>query len=256
MIGSSTVRSLYTPPDWGPVRRWMVAGMEKNVPGMWASFLCRKRYNDDQLLNAAEAGIDAFVTLGAGFDTRAYRLPALGKTPVYELDLPENIDRKQALLHKMFGKVPDHVTLVPIDFNTQDLKDALAAHGHDIGGMRTFFAWEAVTQYLTEDGVRKTLAFLATAGSGSRLVFTHLAKDFLDGRASYGAEKLYQEYVVKRRLWHFGLNPDQIAGFLAEYGWRVAEQPGPPDFTARYIEPTSRRLPVSEVERSVSAEKI
>ncbi|WP_405954915.1 SAM-dependent methyltransferase [Streptomyces phaeochromogenes] len=238
-----------------PVRRWMAGAMEKKAPGMWASFLCRKRYIDDKLLEAVEAGIDATVILGAGLDTRAYRLPALAKTPVYEVDLPDNIKRKRTLLHKLYGKVPDGVTLVPVDFETQDLGSALVAQGYD-NGAKTFFVWEAVTQYLTEDGVRKTFDFLATAHPGSGLVFTHLRKDFLDGTAFYGAEALHQQYKVKRRLWHFGLNPEHIAAFLAEYGWRDVEQPSPQEFTTRYVQPAGRNLPVSEVERSVYAEKI
>ena len=44
---------------------------EKRIPGGWAAFLCRKRYVDDQLVNAVTEGIDAVVILGAGYDTRA-----------------------------------------------------------------------------------------------------------------------------------------------------------------------------------------
>jgi O-methyltransferase involved in polyketide biosynthesis len=39
-----------------------------------------------------------------------------------------------------------------------------------------------VTQYLTEPGVRKTLDFLARAAGGSRLAFTYVRKDFLEGK--------------------------------------------------------------------------
>jgi O-methyltransferase involved in polyketide biosynthesis len=73
----------------------------------------------------------------------------------------------------------------------------------------------AVTQYLTEAGVRKTFDFLGTAAPGSRLVFTYVRKDFLDGTALYGGESAYQEFVVKRQLWHFGMDPNQVAEFLA-----------------------------------------
>ena len=233
----------------------MVSAMEKKMPGMWASFLCRKRYIDDRLVESAAAGIEAVVILGAGLDTRAYRLPALARTRVFEVDLPENIDLKRALLHKVYGTVPGHVTLVPVDFENQDLGDTLAAHGYDASD-RTFFTWEGVTLYLTEEGVRKTLAFLARTPPGSRLVFTHLPQDFLDGKAFYGSEALYHKYKVKRGLWRFGLDPDRVPDFLAEYGWRVVEQPTSQEFAARYVTTAGRDMPVSELERSVCAERV
>ena len=69
---------------------------EKRIPGGWAAFLCRKRYVDDQLVNAVTEGIDGVVILGAGYDTRAYRLPELAGIPVCEVDLPGNGARKAA----------------------------------------------------------------------------------------------------------------------------------------------------------------
>lgn len=72
---------------------------------------------------------------------------------------------------------PGSVTLVPIDFETESLGDVQARHGYR--GGQTFFVWEAVTQYLTEVGVREIFEFLASARPGSRLVFTYLRKDFL-----------------------------------------------------------------------------
>jgi methyltransferase (TIGR00027 family) len=160
--------------------------------------LCRKRYIDDTLLSACHDGIDAVIILGAGFDTRVYRLPIPAGIRVYEVDLPANIRTKQARLAKVYGTVPDAVALVPIDFETQNLGDVLAEHGYR--GGRTFFVWEAVTQYLAETSVRETFEFLAGAEPGSQLVFTYVRKDFLDGTTMYGGEAAYQEFVVKRRL--------------------------------------------------------
>ncbi|ATY13443.1 SAM-dependent methyltransferase [Amycolatopsis sp. AA4] len=235
-----------------PIRRALTSATEKKMPGLWASMLCRKRFVDDALHAALDGGIDAVVILGAGFDTRACRLPALAKIPVYEVDLPANIARKRTALTRALGRVPENVTLVPIDFETQNLADALAQHGYSAG--RTFFIWEAVTQYLTEAGVRRTFDFLATAPAGSRLAFTYLRKDFLDGTALYGAEAAYSDFVLKQHLWRFGLMPDDVEAFLAEYGWHEREQAGPEEFAARYLRPGGRDLPVSEIERSVLAE--
>ncbi|WP_033288092.1 SAM-dependent methyltransferase [Amycolatopsis jejuensis] len=243
---------------WRPARRALIAATEKKIPGLWASMVCRKRYIDEKLLDAADGtavGIDAVVVLGAGFDTRAYRLPGLAGIPVFEVDLPANIEAKRARLVKIYGEIPAAVTLVPIDFEAQSIADTLAQHGYR-GDQRTFFVWEAVTQYLSEDGVRKTFEFLAAAPPGSQLVFiTYLRQDFLDGTVLYGGEAAYREFVQKRRLWHFGLLPEQVGGFLTPYGWTEVEQAGPREFTARYLQPAGRVMPVSEIERCVHAVK-
>ena len=238
-----------------PVRTLLFNASEKRAPGVWGSVLCRKRYIDEKLLEAVHAGVDAVVILGAGLDTRACRLPALAALPVFEVDLPENIAYKRARLDELYGSVPAAITLVPFDFESQGLGNVLASLGFRNEG-RGFFIWEAVTQYLAEAGVRKTFDFLAHAGAGSRLVFTYIRQDFVAGAARYGLEALYQAYRVKRQLWRFGLEPEQVAAFLGSYNWRELEQVGSHEYNLRYLQPISRSLPVTEIERAVYAEKL
>ncbi len=121
--------------------------------------------------------------------------------------------------------------------------------------MRNFYIWEGVTPYLTEQAVRRTMGHLADAAPGGGLVFTFFRKDFLDGQAMYGAQGIYEEAVVKRGIWHFGLHPQQVAGFLAEFGWHEVEQIRPDENAARYLQPAGRNLVVSEIERAVYAER-
>ena len=239
---------------WSPARRTLISVTEKKLRGGWASFLCRKRYIDDQLVDAIAKGIDAVVILGAGYDTRAYRLPELAGIPICEVDLPANIARKEVALRRCFGRVPSGVTLLSVDFETDNLAEHLDRAGFGPWA-RTFYIWEAVTQYLTEQAVRKTLADLGDLAPGSGLAFTYVRKDFLDGEAMYGAPAAYQEFVVKQGLWKFGLYPEQVAKFLAEYGWREREQVGPDEYEARYLRPAGRTLTASEIERAVYAER-
>ncbi|CAM01982.1 methyltransferase (TIGR00027 family) [Saccharopolyspora erythraea NRRL 2338] len=249
------VRPVVALTRWRPARRWMMSATDKHMPGLWASMLCRKRYVEDKLTESAEEGLDAVVILGAGFDTCGYRLPSLAGTPVFEVDQPENVERKRARLRALFGRVPEPVRLVPVDFETQALPEVLTEHGYGVGQHRTFFVCEAVTQYLTEDAVDATFRFLGAAPSGSRIVFTYIRKDFLDGTAMYGAEAAYREYVLRRGMWTYGMHPHEVPAFLDEYGWEQVEQVGPAEFAARYIAPAGRALAASEVERSVFAVK-
>ncbi|TDO10408.1 methyltransferase (TIGR00027 family) [Mycobacterium sp. BK086] len=238
---------------WSPVRHALKSATDRKIAGGWASFLCRKRYIDDQLCAAIANGAEAVVILGAGFDTRAYRLPELAGVPVCEVDLPSNIRYKAAALNRTFGRVPPDVTLLPVDFESDNLLKSLwqAGFGPD---RRTFYVWEAVTQYLTEAAVRRTFDYLAQAAPGSGLAFTFVRKDFLTGQHTYGAEGARREFVVNNELWRFGLQPEEVSPFLAEYGWREVDQAGPAEYAERYLRPAGRDAPVSEIERAVHAQ--
>ena len=235
------------------VRNWMVRTTERAFPGLWSGIMCRKRYIDDALI-AASREIDAVVNLGAGFDTRAYRLPSLAEIPVWDVDQPANIKSKQERLRQGFGRLSENVTLVSIDFDQETLAPALASRGY-MEHKRTFFIWEAVTQYLTETGIGATLDFLATAAHGSRLAFTYILKDFLDGQNPYGQEHLHERYV-KSNIWLFGLDPRNVSNFLDPYGWRDTEHLGCEELAERYVKPTGRGLTCSPIERIVYAEKL
>jgi methyltransferase (TIGR00027 family) len=240
-----------TRPGWARDLNFRLS--ERSAPGVWGGVLCRKRYIDDKLVESV-GQIDAVVNLGAGFDTRAYRLPALADVPVWEVDQPENIEPKRVRLRKLFREVPAHVTLVPIDFDREELGAVLASHGYS-ADRRTFFIWEAVTQYLTDTGIRTTFDFLAKAARGSRLAFTYVCKDFLDGQAIYGQEGLYRKYV-KGKIWLSGMDPEGVANFLGAYGWRVVEHLGYEELAERFVKPTGRELPTTPIERMVYAEKM
>jgi len=233
----------------------MVKWTEKRMPGMWSGFMCRKRYIDDKLSEAAGISTAAAVNLGAGFDTRAYRLPALSNIPVWEIDQPKNIDAKRIMLKKVFKSLPEHVTLVPIDLDHELLGDVLPSYGY-LGDMKTFFIWEAVTQYLPGDSVRKTFDYLAQARPGSRLVFTYVRRDFIERKTSYGHKYIYENMIIKDKSWLFGLDPDEVGDFLSAYGWRVQEHLGYDELAEIYVKPTGRKLLSTPLERIVFAQKI
>ncbi len=230
-------------------RRLMMAMLERDSPGLWNSIACRKRYLDDRLTEALDEGIEALVLLGAGFDTRGYRLAAPRGITVYEVDLPVNLDAKRERM-----PVPDNVIPVPIDFETEDLGASLAAAGHRRDA-RTLFVWEGVTQYLTEPAVRATLKALSETASGSRLAFTFVQKDFLDGVNLYDSPRMHERFAGKDGIWHYGLDPAGVASLLSGYGWREVEQVGAAEYSTRYVKPAGRPGPVSDLERCVYAVK-
>jgi methyltransferase (TIGR00027 family) len=235
------------------LRDAMIRAAERSVPGIWAGIMCRKRYIDD-LLSAAADDLEAVVNLGAGFDTRLYRLPKLAAIPAWEIDQPQNVARKKARLEHVFGRVPSHVTLVAVDFDRESLEDALARHGFS-RTLRTFYVWEAVTQYLAADAFASTFTFLAGAAPGSHLAFTYVRQDFLDKRELYGQAALHEKYVVQEKAWHVGLEPESVDELLAKHGWQLVQHLGYEDLAERYVAPTRRQLASTPIERIVYARR-
>ncbi|MGV0742372.1 class I SAM-dependent methyltransferase [Mycolicibacterium sp. XJ870] len=237
-----------------PLRNLLEKSLNKQMPGLWGGMVARKRYADDQVMDALAAGISQFVILGAGFDTRAFRLIAPTGADAYEVDLPDNIARKRQVVERLFTRVPEHVKLVPVDFETDDLADSLAAHGLQ-PDRATMYIIEAVTQYLTEDAIDRLFTTLATAPASSRLIFTYIRRDFLDGQKLDGWDKAYKQWVVNDRVWQFGLAPNTVGDFLQRYGWTEREQVGHEEYRTCYFKPAGRDLAAIDIERFVSAVK-
>ena len=237
----------------GAVRRALTGASERSGPGLWASIACRKRFIDERLSDPLN-DVDTVVVLGAGLDTRACRIARHSDMPVFEVDQHVNTERKAAVLERVLGATPPSVRLVPLDFETEALMPALQAAGYRRGD-RTFFIWEGVTQYLRPEAVRSTLDQLRDAAPGSRLVFTYIRQDFVDGTDLHGAEALYRRFRQRRQVWQSGLVREDVGELLDEYGWRLVEQAGPSYFRDTYIRPTGRTLSASPLEWTALAER-
>ncbi len=59
------------------IRAWFKNWFERQAPGIRGALLCRTRSIDDMVKAGIARGLGAIVILGAGLDTRPYRLPEL-----------------------------------------------------------------------------------------------------------------------------------------------------------------------------------
>ena len=236
------------------LRQLLVAVTELRGPGAYGNLVCRTRYIDDSLLAALKGGLDQVVILGAGFDWRPYRIPGIDLTRVFEVDLPEVQAIKQKYILKTYNNFPAHVTLVPVDFNDQDLAEQLHAAGFR-EGLRTFFVWEGVTQYITEQAVDSTLRFISSANAtGGIVVFTYIHRGIIDG---------YERSVIDEKMlsianqggvpWVFGFDPSEIEPYLAARGLKFLEEAWTPVYNRLYLQPVGRQMEVFAGERIVQA---
>jgi methyltransferase (TIGR00027 family) len=227
---------------------------ERRMPGSLGSILCRTRYIDDILKRLLDEGIDQVVILGAGFDSRAYRIDGMNQVRVFEIDLPGTRKLKQMRLEQVLGAVPENVTLIGIDFDKQNLDEGLNAAGFQ-EGTRTLFIWEGVTQYITAEAVDNTLKFVSTvSGAGSAIIFTYVRRGVIDGTDRpewFGGLASFAERVGSPMI--FGLNPGELEQYLSERGLELVEEVGADEYQELYLKPIRREMNVFDGERAVFA---
>lgn len=205
------------------------------LPGAYHFQNARTRCIDQRMLEAVASGFRQVLLLGAGFDTRPYRLQAPGVHFV-EVDLPELQLEKQRKMAAILGALPANVSYLPLDLNQQPLEQ-IAASGMLDMSQPVFINWEGVSYYLTAAGVDSTLKFIAEqTAPGSRVLFDYMPANMIDGSVDYygGAEsRAYMAEFGEPVI--FGI-PDQLTGpFLLERGLQLVEDIGPDELALRYL---------------------
>jgi methyltransferase (TIGR00027 family) len=234
------------------MRNFTIRQTDGVAQGIFGAQICRTRYIDDAVQSALLQGVRQIVILGAGYDTRPYRLAGMEDLRVFEVDLPAVQDDKKVKLQKHFGRLPEHVTFIPIDFDTQSLAEVFAGTAFD-SARPAVFIWEGVTQYITEEAVCRTLAFVGNCAPGSIIVFTYVLKSIIERRSDIPGMDHMMDFVAKSAPWIFGLEPSGIPDFLQPFHLTLIADVGDADYQEKYLKPLGRKLVVFEGERIVHA---
>ena len=180
-----------------------------------AHAVIRTRFYDDWLAAAAVGGCGQVVLLAAGLDTRAFRLGWPAGTRVFEVDLPDVLAFKEAVLARS-GAVPrcERVT-VAADLR-RDWAAELVAAGFDRARPAAWLA-EGLIIYLTAGEAGRLLGAVSDlSAAGSQLAFEHnpAGADAVTAKARQLPGM--RPYTA---LWRGGL--DDAPGWLSEHGWRT-----------------------------------
>ena len=217
-------------------RQAVLALVDRRSPGTRLAVVIRTRFIDDALRAALDEGLDQVVLLGAGFDSRAHRIPGIELTRVFEVDHPDTQAAKRERVRARLGAEPAHVVYVPVDFDRQDVASELAAAGLRTGA-RSFFVLEGVISYLTAEAVDQTFRTVAGAGGpGSQIAFTYLHRDVVDGsRPILGSWQAQSRVAAAGEPWRFGFDPTEVPGYLATRGLELVEDVSPAEAAPRYV---------------------
>lgn len=187
----------------------------------------RTRWFDDYIAEAVNPGSQV-VSLGAGLDTRAYRLDWPDGITLYEVDHPVLLAYKRKTLAPTGATRRCDTREVPVD-----LGDNWAAALRSAGfrpGTRTVWFGEGLLFYLPQALARDVVTTAAElSGPGSRLAVDLIGTGIF--RFRYMREFL-RRLQAANSPWVFGT--DDPGGFVESCGWQVlaAVEPGHP--TANY----------------------
>jgi len=182
----------------------------------------RTRYFDDLLLSA---GILQVVLLGAGLDTRAYRLALTGATHIFELDRAGVLEEKDRILSAAGARPRSARSTVAVDL-TGTWTDALTSAGFEASRPSMWIA-EGLLFYLNEQQVR---SLLGSARSLADRDSVFAADVFGTGLLEQAQMQPYLRWLESAQLPPPFCNDDP-AGLFASCGWAPARitEPGQPD---------------------------
>ena len=207
-----------------------------------AGLAARVLWYDGQVTAALDDGVDQIAMIGAGYDSRAWRL-VRDDANFYEVDSP-------ATQHDKIRRAPvGGPTYVECDLVTQNAAGELRKHGLDLS-RPVLFVLEGLSMYLSEEVVRRQLGQLETSSAaGSRL-----AIDFYPPPDA--GSSLDRRQMAYQRLGRAGggegfrlvVEGPKAASLVEEAGWQVTELTDM-RAAANALVPNDAGLPINSINR-------
>jgi methyltransferase (TIGR00027 family) len=205
------------------IRAWVVKN--KIAPGAYEFMIARTTFFDRIVEQALKDNIEQVVFLGAGYDSRPYRFRKfIQDTKIFELDAGPTQQHKKECLQQAQISIPEQVSFVPINFETDNLRDTLIEAGFS-REKKALFIWEGVTYYLSREAVDNMLRFVRlNSPSGSLISFDYASLS--DEALNEDGAKELRKHMKSRysnEPTKFGIPAGGIEAFLAQRGFEVVE---------------------------------
>ena len=230
---------------------------EKLAPGFHEHLIARTKFIDELIEKSAVNGIEQYVILGAGYDSRAHRLELPSSLKIFEVDQPEVSDNKLAKLPKELPN-SENVTYVNIDFSYQSLTDQLISAGFD-QEKSTIFTLEGVSQYITKEAVSSTIKELASLTRDTNSIFfMSYVDELLDKNPEACFGEGYPNPAKKASLikslsakvgepWISFYSCAEIEDLLSQNGYSIQENVTLEDLNSLYFSPVGRTLNENQI---------
>lgn len=246
--------------DAAAARGWRppTGAMAQRIRAIGNYAASRTKWFDEFFLAAGAAGIRQSVILAAGLDARAWRLPWIHDSVVFEIDQPQVLQFKEEVLasHRAAPKAR-HVA-VPVDLR-QDWPKALQDAGFD-ATEPTAWSVEGLLPYLPADAQDQLFERITELSArDSRIAVEAFSAGFFsEDHLARRRERIAQmraeaaeagdDMPDPERLW-FVEDRAHVPDWLSEHCWDVGALPAD-DLMARY----HRSLPADTTEGIMSTE--
>ncbi len=211
--------------------------VERKNPGSYGYTIARIHHMDAIMRREVAAGLDQIVILGAGYDTRAYRMSdSLNGVSVLEVDHPATSREKRVRIKKALGSLPAGVTYVEVDFTHQNLLERLADYGHELSA-RTLFLLSGVAMFLPDTAVFELFDQIAAHTSPrTSLLFDYVFEDVLTVPDRYYGGREWLPYVSDlNEEPRSGIPAGDAEAVLADHGLRLDSHLDAEELAARYL---------------------
>jgi methyltransferase (TIGR00027 family) len=221
---------------------------ERLFPGLGNSIRARVRYFDGFVKASVDGGIEQLVILGAGYDTRAYRIEGLKKIKVFEVDHPATQEVKTDKISNIFGTLPNNVVYIPVDFEAEDLGQKLLENGYD-KSQKTLFVMEGLVMYIPPEAVDATLSFIVeNFGKGSAIIFDYYPLSLVDGTSDLEEALNIRNFVSQQgEPLLFGIEEGMLETFLTKRGFSEVQNITCEDYKKAYFHGINENRAVSRL---------
>tara|TARA_B100000212_G_scaffold20765_1_gene13813 strand:- start:2789 stop:3691 length:903 start_codon:yes stop_codon:yes gene_type:complete len=230
---------------------------QKIAPGFHEHLISRTRFVDELVEKCSRDGIEQYVILGAGYDSRAHRLDLSPSIKIFEVDQKDVQDRK---LSKLPIEVPnfENVTYVSVDFLNQSLAEQLLSAGFD-KSKSTVFTLEGVSQYVSKDALISTIKEVQILSKDSESIFfLSYVNELLSKNPEACFGKGYRNPEKKAALiqslsekagepWISLYSDEEIENLLALNGFSVEENLTFAELNSLFFAPLGRDLPENQI---------
>ena len=240
-----------------PLYRKFLAPQQLRSKALFAFSISNLRLAEDLVEQGLSSGIDQYLLLGAGLDSFGVRRADLAdRLRVFELDHPVSQSVKRERILRARGSIPDNLELVPIDFESTTIAQALAASSHDPERPSTV-SWLNTIAYLTVDATVASLRGLGEVSApGSRLIFNYPPNARMAPEARAALAAVRESVARKGEPFRATFDPDDMQRHVVGAGFVVEQHLTETDLDERFFAGRADDLRPTVPSRTIIARRV
>jgi len=233
-----------------------------SMKGVMELLTIRTKWYDDQIMEAIQdKNATQMIILGAGYDTRGFRLELPEGFSVIEVDQPTVQGFKKKKLENISGQY-EHVAsrldsgmvqFLSVDFNTDSIEKKLTEINSPFNRNKpTIVILEGVTQYIPKSSTSSTLTQIhGILPKDSILLISYVPQDLFDNPEKCGPPKSLRSLLRAAKTvgepWISGFSPQEFKSFLDNLGYEVVLDSTVEELSDKYLAPLNRSLDKNEI---------